>query len=100
MGSGYFLTRIVKYVSFRKTQRLKKIYVPLIPTPFIRLTRLFVIKQLMGPPGDHLMEPLFLVFSGLESGVDITSVARSVQGFFFAFKVIHTCRAASSREGG
>ena len=38
-----------------------------------------VIKQLMRPPDDHLMRPLFLVFSGLESGVDITSVARSLR---------------------
>ena len=28
----------------------------------------------------------FLVFSGLESGVDITSVARSVQGFVFCIQ--------------
>ena len=46
----------------------------------------FVIKQLMRPPDDHLMRPLYLVFSGLESGVDITSVVRSVQGFIFCIQ--------------
>ena len=37
-----------------------------------------VTEQLIGPLADHLMEPLFCVFSGLDSRVDITPVGTSV----------------------